>query len=75
MGRRLLTVAIGLLLAVSVSAEKVDLGNNVDGVNVIVEQSNAERTIVRIDIGAFDMEAIDIEGNTYHLLKVTKEGS
>ncbi len=75
MGRRLLSVAIGLLLAVSVSAEKVDLGNNVDGVNVIVKQSNAERTIVRFDIGAFDMEAIEIDGDTYNLLKITKEGS
>ncbi|MCK4372397.1 MAG: hypothetical protein KAW61_04585, partial [candidate division Zixibacteria bacterium] len=73
MGRRLLTVAIGLLLAVSVSAEKVDLGNNVDGVNVVVEQSNQERTVVRFDIGAFDMEAIEINGETYNLLKITKE--
>jgi len=73
MGRRLLMVAMGLLYAGSVAAERVDLGTGVDGVNVVLEQSNPEHIVVRFDVGAFDREAVDINGESYNLLKVADE--
>ena len=75
MGKRLLTVVIGLCFAASVSADQVDLGNNVEGVSVVVEQSTSDRTVVRFDVGEFNREMIEIGGGNYSLLNVTREGN
>ncbi|MDH4032183.1 MAG: C25 family cysteine peptidase [candidate division Zixibacteria bacterium] len=75
MGKRLLMVVIGLCFAGSITAEQVDLGNNIEGVNVLVEQSSGDRTVVRFDVGEFNREVIEIAGENYNLINVTKEGT
>ncbi len=72
---RLSAVLAGLLLAaVSVSAERIQVGDISDDVNVIVLESNDSRTVIRFDIGAFDREATVIEDTTYYRLRCGAEG-
>ncbi len=72
---KMLTVLLGgMLMAVSVSAEIVDLGNVADPVRVNVLESNDSRTVIRFDLGAFERNLIDIDGQPYFQLTAGDEG-
>ncbi len=72
---RLSTVLAGLLLAaVSVSAERIQVGDISSDVNVAILESNDSRTVIRFDIGAFEREATIIEGAIYYRLRCGAEG-
>ncbi len=72
---RLSLVFAGLFLAaVSVSAERVQVGDVSEDVNVAVLESNDSRTVIRFEIGAFEREATVIGGDTYYRLQCGDEG-
>ncbi len=74
MRAKLLLFAIVMFLAVgTLSAETIDLGTSVKGVDVQVLESNSQRTVVKFDIGSFDREAVNIDGSLYYYIRVPKE--
>ncbi|MEA3296465.1 MAG: C25 family peptidase propeptide domain-containing protein, partial [candidate division Zixibacteria bacterium] len=75
MEKKLLITMVTLLLVVAtVSAEHVVTGNNESNVNIIVEESNDARTVIRFEISAFDKEAIDIDGDLFYQIRCGREG-
>ncbi len=66
MVRKLVTTVLGLiLLTATVSAERVELISNAEDVNVVVEDPTLGSTILKFEIGAFNKEAVEINGQTY----------
>ncbi len=74
MRNTLLTLIILVLFAVTlVTAEKVELGTQDDYVNIVVQESNDLRTVVRFEVGAFDKDAVDVGGDIYYAIGCGKE--
>ncbi|MFH1891283.1 MAG: C25 family cysteine peptidase [Candidatus Zixiibacteriota bacterium] len=67
------TLVILLLAATSVFAERIELGSSTKDVDITVLESNDTRTVVRFDVGAFEQEAVDVEGETYFKIKLDNE--
>ncbi|MFQ5452942.1 MAG: C25 family peptidase propeptide domain-containing protein, partial [Candidatus Zixiibacteriota bacterium] len=74
--RNILLMIVVLLqfFAPLVSGERIELGTNVNDINVIVEESTPVRTVVRFDIGAFNKDIININGENYNTISCGKEG-
>ncbi|MFH1687508.1 MAG: C25 family cysteine peptidase [bacterium] len=76
MGKRLLTALVGLcLISASASAERVELSGHSPDVDVIVEGSTIDRTVVRFEIGAFEQQPVTINGQTYFEISAGGEGN
>ncbi|MCB2229082.1 hypothetical protein KQH82_00060 [bacterium] len=76
MRRSVLTAVFLVLFAASfVAAERIELGTGGDDVEVIVEQSNDSRTVVRFEINAFDRSGTVINGETWNLIDLIGEGN
>ena len=69
MGRKLI-MAVSLLFWMTAAAygERIQIGAKGDDVNVVVEESNDYRTVVRIDINAFEKAPVEIDGVEHFLL-------
>ena len=59
---------------IAFSAERVDLAQASEDVTVTVVESNDNHTILRLDIGGFTREVVDIEGQEYFAILCDKEG-
>ena len=76
MGMRLLIALVGLcLLFATASAERIQLIDQSPDVDVIVQSSSDDRTVVRFEIGAFEKDAVDINGQTYFEISTGSEGN
>ncbi len=64
-GRALLVLVLLFLVVTTATAEKVELNSSVKDVGVNVLESNDQRTVVRFEIGSFEKNAIDVNGETY----------
>jgi hypothetical protein len=73
--RALLTLVLLLLVVTTVAAERIELGTSVKDVGVTVLESNDQRTVVRFEIGAFERNAIDINGETFFKLRCGMESN
>ncbi len=74
MRMRLLLCVCFLLLAVSSAfAENIVLGMPGSDVNVIVQESDDSRTVLRFDIGEFDRHPVVINGEQFYSISCGKE--
>ncbi len=67
-------IALVLLLVGAASAERIQLAATNGDVDVLVQESGRTRTVVRFEVGAFDQQAVDINGDTYNLISIDREG-
>jgi hypothetical protein len=67
-------IALVLLLVGAASAERIQLAATTGDVDVFVEESSRTRTVVRFEVGAFDQEVVDINGNSYNKISIDREG-
>ena len=65
--------SIFMLTALSTAADRVEITPDTDDISVIVEESNDNRIVVRYEIGAFDKEIVDINGEIYYQIECGKE--
>jgi hypothetical protein len=72
--RIFLAVFFILLGPLSVLAERMDLGAREPDPAVTVQESNNVKTVIRFEIGAFDRQAVEINGENYFSLKCAEEG-
>ncbi len=56
-----------------VSAEVVDLGKGLTGVNATVEQSDQMRTVVRFELGSFEKTAVETDRGAYYKISCNLE--
>ncbi|MBD3403344.1 hypothetical protein GF420_10650, partial [candidate division GN15 bacterium] len=70
----LMTLFLVLFAASFVSAERIELGSGADDVEVIVEQSNDSRTVVRFEVNGFDRTEKAINGSAWNLVDLVGEG-
>ncbi|HEQ99713.1 MAG TPA: hypothetical protein ENO22_10280 [candidate division Zixibacteria bacterium] len=74
MRTKLLLAAIVVFLSVSMlAAETIDLGAADKQLNVEVLESNDQRTVVKFDIGSFEQETVNINGESYYQLRLGDE--
>ena len=74
MRTRLLIALFLSLFAFSVlSAEHVEVGEFEKGINVEVLQSNDQSTVVKYNIGGFDKESVNIDGEQFYRLHLAGE--
>ncbi len=74
MRTKLLLAAIVVFLSVSMlAAETIDLGAAEKQLNVEVLESNDQRTVVKFDIGSFEQETVNINGEQYFKLRLGEE--
>ncbi|UCD17388.1 MAG: hypothetical protein JSV44_00310 [Candidatus Zixiibacteriota bacterium] len=74
MCRKLFMSAILVLATVAmVSAERIELGTISDDIAVTVEESGEARIVVRYDIGAFEREAVIVNGELYYSIRCGDE--
>ncbi len=66
--------SILFLAGAAASGEHVVVGNISDDVQVTVEESNSYRTVVRFEIGAYNQNAVDINGETFYDVNCGREG-
>jgi hypothetical protein len=71
--RVLLTLALLLVAAASAVAEQINLGATAGNVDVIVEESNSQHTVIRFEVGAFTKDAVAIDGETYYRIRCGEE--
>ena len=72
MGKKLLiSTALFFCLVIGVSAERMEFGAY--DLNVTVLESNDFRTVVEYEIGAFDKESIEINGELYYQISLGSE--
>lgn len=72
--RVLLSVVLLLALSALTYGEHVDLRALGEDVVVTVEESNDIRTVIRFEVGGFEKEAVDINGQTYYKIALSREG-
>ena len=73
--RLLLTLVLLLGMAFSAYAERVVLRGNTEDISVLVQESNAMRTVIRFEVNAFDRTALTINGESYYSISSGKEAS
>jgi hypothetical protein len=74
MRTNLLLAAVIVLFAASIlSAEHIDLGTIGKDLNLEVLESNDQQTVVKFEIGGFDREAVNINGEEYFQLRLMNE--
>ncbi len=65
-----------LLLAAAVSgAEIIALDTAAEGLSVRVVDSDVETTAIEYELGSFSSDPIEIDGETFHLIRLDGEGS
>ena len=75
MRRSVIVSVVLLLLSVAAMAgQRVKLGTITDDLRVTVDETSYLRTVVRFEIGAFEKETIEIDGENYNLISCAKEG-
>ena len=67
-----LTWTLVCLCNTPVGAAWIDLGG--DGVTVSLMESDGARSVIEITLGGFDAEPVDIDGQTYYLISLAREG-
>jgi hypothetical protein len=65
----LMIAATVLLTAGLATAETIDLGAKAYDAAVVVEESNAERTVVRFELNAFERQPVEINGDVYYTIE------
>lgn len=74
MTRKLLTAVVCLLvLTAGAEAKRYELIDQAPYVDVQVEQSSIDRTVLNYQIGAFDAEPVQINGETYYQISADHE--
>lgn len=61
-------IALILILASGVLAERIAVGTIADDLAVTLQESNDSRILIRFDIGAFEREPVTIDGETYYTI-------
>lgn len=75
MSRRvMLTMLLTILMVSAAWAERVDLGANGSDVQITVLESNDSHTVVRFEIGAFERDAVNINGDNFYQISCGEEG-
>jgi hypothetical protein len=69
----MLTFILLFGITAGAAAERIPVGYGGGDVSVAVQQSNSDRIVVRYDIGAFEKNAIDVNGETYFSIGCGKE--
>ena len=69
----LLIAVIVLFTAGLLSAEHVDLGTIGKDLNLEVLESNNQQTVVKFELGGFDRQAVNINGEEYFQFRLLKE--
>ncbi len=59
-------VALILILASGVLAERIEVGTIANDLAVTLQESNDSRILIRFDIGAFEREPITIDRDSYY---------
>jgi hypothetical protein len=67
-------LSLFLLPVLVLGAERVVLGQNAEDVTVTVVESNDLHTVLRIDIGGFEREAVSLNGQEYYAIWCGEEG-
>jgi hypothetical protein len=70
--KKILIVLTLLALFVSVSAERININNQGTGARLI--SSDIEETIVQFNLGSFDRNAVEIDGNTFYQINADTDG-
>jgi len=76
MRKTLITLVLSLtLLALTAGAERVVIDDAINDIEVKVLESNDSRTVIQFDIGAFEKEAVNIDGEAYYKIQCGNEGA
>lgn len=70
MHKNLLTaILVVLLLSTFAWAERVELGDGGNDINVVVEESSVDKTVLRFEINGFQKEQVDVNGENYYSIE------
>jgi len=76
MDRRLWCAALTVLLYLCAAAgERIETSQAVPDLNIKVLESNSQKSVIKIEIGAFSREPVTIDGKSYYQIALTKEGN